>query len=71
MALMHEGGMLLVFGVAAGSVLALAAAATARSMLFGLKPYDPLTLGMAVALLGTVALGPATSPRGEPPSSTQ
>ena len=60
--ILREGGMLLGVGVVAGSVLALAAAATARSMLFGLRPHDPVTLGMAIALLAAVALAASYIP---------
>jgi ABC-type antimicrobial peptide transport system permease subunit len=54
--ILREGGLLLVSGVATGAVLALAAAAAARAMLFGLQPYDPATLGMAIVLLAAVTL---------------
>jgi predicted permease len=60
--ILREGGWLLVFGVGGGSVLALAAATTARSMLFGLQPYDPATLGMAIALLAAVTLAASYLP---------
>jgi predicted permease len=60
--ILREGGWLLVFGVAGGSVLALTAATTARSMLFGLQPYDPATLGMAIALLAVVTLAASYLP---------
>ncbi len=60
--ILREGGLLLVFGVAAGAVLALAAATTARSMLFGLQPYDPATLGMAIVLLAAVTLAASYLP---------
>jgi putative ABC transport system permease protein len=39
-------------GLAAGAVLAVAAATTARSMLFGLAPTDPLALVAAAVALG-------------------
>jgi len=54
--ILREAGLLLVFGSVTGTVLALAAATTARSMLFALQPYDPATLGMAIALLAAVTL---------------
>jgi len=60
--ILREGGLLLSFGVAAGTVLALAAAATARSLLFGLQPYDPATLGMAIMLLAAVTLAASYLP---------
>ena len=54
--ILREAGLLLFFGSVTGTVLALAAATTARSMLFALQPYDPPTLGMAIALLAAVTL---------------
>jgi len=53
---LREAATLLAIGLAAGTALALAAGTAARSMLFGLRPYDPLTLAMAVALLAGVTL---------------
>ncbi len=38
-----------------GTGLALASAQAAKSLLYGLKPRDPLTLVIAVILLGAVA----------------
>ena len=38
---MREAGVLLIAGLAVGTVSALAAAQSARSLLFGLTPYDP------------------------------
>ena len=60
--ILREGGLLLVFGVATGTVLALAAATVARSMLFGLQPYDPATLGTAIVLLAAVTLAASYLP---------
>src|SRR5579859_2068252 len=51
-----EAATLLGIGLAVGTALALAAGTAARSMLFGLQPYDPVTLAMAVALLAAVTL---------------
>jgi ABC-type antimicrobial peptide transport system permease subunit len=51
----REAGWLLVAGVAAGLALSLIAGRSASSLLFGLKPYDPLTLGAAVAVLAAIA----------------
>ena len=48
---MREALLLLASGVAIGIVLALAAGRGAGSLLFDLKPYDPLTLGTSVVLL--------------------
>ena len=52
---MREAGRLVVIGVAIGTVLALVAGRGAGSLLFGLKPYDPLTLVTAGALLAAIA----------------
>jgi ABC-type antimicrobial peptide transport system permease subunit len=52
---LRETGILLLIGLAAGAVLALATAKTAASMLFGLKPTDVLTYVLAVASLSAVA----------------
>jgi len=52
---MREAGRMLVIGIAAGTVLSLIAGRAASSSLFGLKPYDPLTLTAAGALLAAIA----------------
>jgi ABC-type antimicrobial peptide transport system permease subunit len=52
---MREAGRLLVIGVVAGTALSLVAGRSASSLLFGLKPYDPLTLVGAAALLAAIA----------------
>jgi putative ABC transport system permease protein len=54
--ILREALLLLVLGLAAGTALALAAARTASSMLFGLKPYDPATLAFAITSLALVAI---------------
>jgi putative ABC transport system permease protein len=53
---MREAGVLLAAGVVVGLVLAVAAAKAATTLLFGLRPFDPATLVMAVAGLGAVAM---------------
>jgi putative ABC transport system permease protein len=53
--IMREAGILLVLGVIAGGALALVGARTATSLLYGLKPHDPLTLALAVLALAAVA----------------
>jgi len=52
----REAGTLLILGLIVGTGLALWVGKLAQTMLFGLKPYDPVTLAGAVALLGIVAL---------------
>ena len=53
--IMREAGLLLAVGVAVGTVLSLAAGRGAASLLFGLKPYDPVALCGAGALLAAIA----------------
>jgi ABC-type antimicrobial peptide transport system permease subunit len=53
---MREAGLLLAAGVVVGTALAIAAARTAATLLFGLRPGDPATLAMAAVGLGTVAM---------------
>jgi putative ABC transport system permease protein len=52
---LREAGMLTVAGLLIGAALALASAQAARSLLYGLKPRDPITLLAAVVLLSAVA----------------
>jgi predicted permease len=51
-----EAGLLLVIGLAVGIGLALVLSETASSLLFGLKPRDPLTILLAVLGLAAVAI---------------
>jgi predicted permease len=53
---MREAGVLLIAGVVVGTVLAVAAARTAATLLFGLHAGDPATLAMAAGGLGLVAM---------------
>jgi putative ABC transport system permease protein len=53
--IMREAGLMLAIGIAVGGVLALLAARTAASLLYGLKPHDPVTLTIAVVALSAVA----------------
>jgi putative ABC transport system permease protein len=53
--ILREGGVLTIVGLFVGAGLALATAQVAKSLLFGLKPRDPLTLVMAVVILAGVA----------------
>jgi putative ABC transport system permease protein len=53
---LREAAMLLAMGLVIGTGLALAAGTVAASMLYGLKPQDPLTLGAAIAGMAGVAL---------------
>jgi predicted permease len=58
----REAALLLGIGIAAGTVFSLVAGRSARSLLFGLEAYDPLTLLAAAVLLAGVALGAALLP---------
>jgi predicted permease len=53
--ILREATVLTLTGLVIGTGLALAAAQAAKSLLFGLKPRDPLTLAMAVVTLCAVA----------------
>ncbi len=52
---MREAGRLLAIGIVTGIALSLVAGRGAQSLLFGLKPYDPLTLVGAALLLAVIA----------------
>jgi ABC-type antimicrobial peptide transport system permease subunit len=52
----------LAIGIAVGGVLALLAGRTATSLLYGLKPHDPVTLTIAVVALSAVAAGASFLP---------
>ena len=54
--IMKEAWRLLIIGACMGTVLALTAGRAAGSLLFGLKPYVPLTLVAATLLLGLVSV---------------
>jgi putative ABC transport system permease protein len=53
---LREAMLLLAAGLIAGTALALWAGRAAASLVYGVKPDDPLTLGSAVTLLVVVAL---------------
>jgi ABC-type antimicrobial peptide transport system permease subunit len=59
---MREAGFLLMIGLIAGTALALWAARAASTLLFGLKPYDPVTLVTACAVLAGVGMVASYSP---------
>ena len=60
--ILRKAATLLVAGLAVGAGLSLAAASAASALLFGLKPRDPVTLGIAAAVLAAVALGASYLP---------
>ena len=51
-----ESGMLLGLGVVAGIGLAIGASRYAASLLYGLEPWDPISIGLAIVSLGLVSL---------------
>jgi ABC-type antimicrobial peptide transport system permease subunit len=53
---------LVALGLALGLALSLALARTVRSLVFGLEPHDPLTIGVACAVLGLVGLAASYFP---------
>jgi predicted permease len=60
--IMREAASLLAIGLVIGTVLALIAGTTARALLFGTKPTDPVTLAIAVAALAAVAAAASLIP---------
>jgi putative ABC transport system permease protein len=59
---LRETTLLLAAGLTAGVVIALWAGRAATTLLYGLKPYDPLTMIAAVALLAAVGLAAGYGP---------
>ncbi|HEX4544071.1 MAG TPA: ABC transporter permease [Candidatus Acidoferrum sp.] len=53
---LEEAGLLLVIGLVVGTVLALFLGKTAGTLLYGLKPHDPLTITLAALGLAGVAI---------------
>ena len=53
--ILKEAGVLTVTGLMIGTTLALASAQVVKSLLYGLKPRDPLTMVIAVVTLAAVA----------------
>ena len=59
---LREAAMLLCVGVAVGVAIAAWAGRAAASLLFGVQPYDPVSMLLATALLATVALAASYGP---------
>jgi ABC-type antimicrobial peptide transport system permease subunit len=59
---LSEASWLSAVGVAAGVGASFLLSRLAKSMLYGIAPYDPATMGGAVLLLLTVALGASWIP---------
>ncbi len=60
--ILREAGVLLAIGLTVGTALSLAAATTARKLLFGLEPNDPITIALAIGALAAVALAASYVP---------
>ena len=54
--IVREVSVVIAIGVAAGVALTLAGSKTASSLLFGLKPRDPVTIAAAVLILAAIGL---------------
>jgi len=54
--ILREAGLLLAVGLVVGAVLSFFAARTAESLLYELKPGDPVTMALAIAILAAVTL---------------
>ena len=59
---MREAALLLAVGLTIGAAVTAVAARTTKSLLFGLKPYDPVTLAVAIAALALVAAAASLVP---------
>jgi predicted permease len=62
MMVLREAGTLLAMGLAAGSVLAFAAAPLVQSLVFGAPPHDFRPIGLACLLLAAVAIAASYLP---------
>ncbi|MGA9475514.1 MAG: ABC transporter permease [Terriglobales bacterium] len=60
--ILRDALLLLAVGIVVGLGLSLALGKTASSLLFGVKPADPITLGLATALLAAVAVAASYIP---------
>jgi putative ABC transport system permease protein len=55
--ILGEAAVVLAAGLALGTILSLATARAATTLLFGLKPYDPLTLVVAAVAIAIITVG--------------
>jgi putative ABC transport system permease protein len=60
--ILGEVALLIAIGLAVGMALTLAGSKAASSLLFGLKPRDPLTLALAVSILAAIGLAASFLP---------
>jgi putative ABC transport system permease protein len=54
--IVKEAAALILAGLIVGAILAVIAGRAAATLLFGLRPWDPATLAVAMALLSSVTL---------------
>src|SRR6185312_10461581 len=59
---LHQGGSLVVIGVATGFALSLVASRTLSQLLFETRPYDPVIFIGAILLLGVIGLAACLLP---------
>jgi ABC-type antimicrobial peptide transport system permease subunit len=59
---MKEAMLLLAVGLVAGMILAFWAARAAATLLYGLEPYDPVSMLVAMILLAAIALAASYAP---------
>jgi ABC-type antimicrobial peptide transport system permease subunit len=60
--ILRAAGVLVALGIAGGLLLAYAGGQTPSTLLFGLEPHDPVTLGVSVVGLAAVALAASYAP---------
>jgi ABC-type antimicrobial peptide transport system permease subunit len=60
--ILKEALLLTAIGLAVGLVLAVLTGSAASTLLFGLQPHDPVSLVVAVGLLGPVAFAASYLP---------
>jgi ABC-type antimicrobial peptide transport system permease subunit len=60
--ILREALLLVAVGITAGAALAILVGRTARSLLFALEPWDPITLAIAAGALAIVALAASYLP---------
>ena len=60
--IVRDAGVLLLAGVIVGTGLAILAGRAAGTLLYELKPWDPLTIALAIGVLGTVSLAASWIP---------
>jgi predicted permease len=59
---LREAMLLLILGLTAGTLIALWAGRAAAALLFELKPYDPVSIAVAITVLAVVALAASYGP---------